>query len=144
MPANQSPIYSRLADVQWSSAALINGSTETNITNSSTTYIVFTSDATNGGYIQKLRFKPVPTVSTLVTVGRVWINNGLTSTNAVNSVLYDDISLPVATGSSIASTPSYEMPLNFALPAGYRLIVTLGATMGTSTGWNVTAVAGKY
>ena len=48
MAANTAPIYSRLADFQFVVAALAANTTK-DLT-SGTIYLVFTADATNGGY----------------------------------------------------------------------------------------------
>jgi hypothetical protein len=56
--------------------------------------------------------------------------------------LYDEVSLQVSTVSQTSALSVYELPLNFALPLGYTIYVTLGTTV--VAGFDVTAIAGKY
>jgi len=140
--ANNSPIYSKIGDVQWTtSMTAVN--TTTDLT-SGTIYLAFTADTTNGGYVQRIRFKPNNASGTnnVATVARVWLNNGSTTATAENNVLIDEISLPATTGSATAALPVYELPLNFAMPPGYTIYVTLGT--GVAGGYRATVIGGKY
>ena len=139
MAANTAPIYSKVADIQWSEFAVKSANTTTTLT-SGTIYPIFTADTTNGGYVQRVRFRPLGTNA--ATVARVWINNGGDTTNEVNNSLWDEIAIALTTVSQTAAQATYELPLNFPLPAGYRLYVTLGTLV--NTGFNVTVIGGKY
>ena len=141
MPANVQPIYSRLGDVQWTISAMTVANTTTDLT-SGTIYLAFTADTSNGGYVQRVRFRTLGTNSN-ATVARVWINNGSTTATAANNSLFDEISLPTTTAIQTSAQSNYELPLNFALPVGYRLYITLG-TAPTSAGWAATVIGGKY
>lgn len=138
MPANTTPIYSKIGDIQWVNT-IITANTTTDLT-TGTSYLVFTADATNGGYVQKLRIRPLGT--NIATVMRIWLNNGSTTATAANNTLYDEISLAASTVSQTSALALYELPLNFALPNGYKIYVTLGTTV--AAGFDVSAVAGKY
>ncbi len=142
MPANTAPIYTRLGDIQWISG-ITTANTTTDLT-SGTSYLVFTADSTNGGYAQKIRFRAVTGTgnNNIATVARIWINNGATTGTASNNILYDEISLAATTGSATSALAVYELPLNIALPPGYRLYLTLGTTV--SAGYYSTVIAGKY
>lgn len=139
MPANINPIFTRLGDIQWNTSPILALNATTDLT-SGTNYLVFTADTTNGGYVQKLRFRPLGT--NVATVARVWINNGLTNATAANNVLFDEISLAISTASSTSATPIYELPINTALPPGYRIYITLGTAV--AAGYTCTTIAGKY
>ena len=80
MPANTSPIFTKIGDVQWISG-IATANTTTDLT-SGTSYLAFTADATNGGYVQKMRFRAVTGTgnNNIATVARVWINNGSATT----------------------------------------------------------------
>lgn len=138
MPANTTPIFSRLGDTQWVTGVLAQNTT-TDLT-SGTIYLVFTADATNGGYIQRIRFRPLGT--NIATVARVWINNGSATGTAANNILWDEISIAASTASNTAALANYELPLNFAIPAGYKIYVTLGTAV--AAGFAVTVIGGKY
>ena len=104
--------------------------------------LAFTADTTNGGYVQRVRFRTLGTNAN-ATAARIWVNNGATTATAANNTLIDEITLPTTTVSQVAAQSNYELPLNFALPAGYRVYITV-ATAPTSAGWNATVIGGKY
>jgi hypothetical protein len=139
MPSNTTPIFSKVGDIQWNSTPIVTANTTTDLT-TGTSYLIFTADATNGGYVQKLRIRSLGT--NVTTVMRVWLNNGSTTATASNNTLYDEISLASSTVSQTTALSVYELPLNFALPLGYKIYVTLGTTV--VAGYDVTCIAGKY
>jgi hypothetical protein len=87
-----------------------------------------------------MRFRPLGT--NVATVARIFINNGSSTTVATNNALWDEISLAATTLSETSALSTYEIPLNFALPAGYRLYTTLGTAV--AAGYTVTCIGGKY
>jgi hypothetical protein len=137
MPANTQPIFSIAGDAQWS-GLVVSANTTTDLT-AGTIYPVFTGN-TNGSYVQKIRFRHLTT--NVATVARVWINNGSTTGNAVNNTLWDEITIAANTVSQTAASINYELPLGFALPAGYIIYVTLGT--GIAGGLKVTVIGGDY
>jgi hypothetical protein len=142
MPANIQPIYTRVPDIQWSTSALTVANTSVDLTGG-TSYLVFTSDATNGGFVQRIRFRALGTNS--ATVARIFINNGATTGTAANNILWDEITLNSTTLTQTSSLAVQELPLNFGLPAGYRIYVTLGAGAGVGNpGWSASIIGGKY
>jgi hypothetical protein len=138
MAANTQPIFSRLGSVQWATAALLTANTAKDGTGTVTT--VFTADATNGSFVQKLLARSIGT--NVATVLRVFINNGSTNATALNNVLYAETTLPATTLSEVAAQPDYVVPLNIALPAGYKLNCTVGTTV--AAGYMLSAVGGVY
>lgn len=138
MAASTSPIFSRTADIQWGAAAITAANTAKDGTGTVTT--VFTADATEGGFVQRIRFRPAGT--NIATVARVFINNGSTNATAGNNILWDEITLSATTLSETSALSTYELPLNFALPAGYKLNVVLGTAV--SAGYYVSVIGGKY
>jgi len=138
MAANTLPIFSIAGDVQWGTTAI----TTANVAKDGTGTVlsVFTADATNGGFVQRIRFRPAGT--NIATVARVFINNGSTNATAANNVLFDEITLAATTLSETSAQAVYELPLNFALPPGYKLNITLGTTV--AAGFYVSTIAGKY
>lgn len=152
MAINNKPIFTGTPVINWCINA-VTGSTTTDLTaahnlsgsNGSTAgligFLAFTSDSTNGGYVQKIRFRALGTNAS-ATVARVWINNGGPLNTATNNSLFDEISLPSTTVSQTSAQANYELPLNFALPAGYKIFVTFGTTQGS--GYDITVVGGSY
>lgn len=142
MAVNNLPIYTRRGDVQWTSnMTAVNATTDLT---SGTIYLAFSADTTEGGYVQRIRFKPNNNtgVNNVATVARVWLNNGSTTATAANNTFIDEISLPATTGSANAALPVYELPLNFAMPPAYSIYVTLGT--GVAGGYRATVIGGKY
>jgi len=143
MAANNDPIYSRSPNVDWP-AVMTAANTTVDLT-AGTIYLVWTADATNGGFIQTIRIRAIPTIAaTAATVARIWLNNGATTGTAANNILYNEISLPATTASATAATANYEVPMNIALDAGFRVYITLHTAPGGSTGWMATGVGGNY
>ena len=138
MAANNDPIYSRTGAI----------GLNTGITSAQNTYdgagandtLVFSADATNGSYVQRLRFKAKGT--NVASVARIYINNGSTNGTAANNTFYGEISLPATTAAAAAATVDIDYPMNLPLPAGYKIYVGLGTAV--AAGWVVTTVAGHY
>ena len=144
MPANTSPIFSLNGDVSSDSATAMAPTFTTaaaDYTGATATHnkLVFTA-GTNGGFIQRLRFKAIGTNT--ASVARVFINNGSANTTAANNSFYGEIALPATTAIATTSTSDLDYPLNFALPAGFRIYVGLGTTV--AAGWVCTPIAGEY
>jgi hypothetical protein len=151
---NNDPIYSKVGDIQNSSlaaATLLGPTANTAQDGTGTIYPIFAADATNGGFIQKLVFQPI--VSPALTACRIFISDtvptvtsgALVSNTSLNTHLYIEVQLPAVTVSQTVAAPHIEVPLNLALPPGYRVSVAFGTSTGTSTnGWAVQGVGGKY
>lgn len=138
MPANTAPIYTRTPQINWASSVLATANTAKDGTG--TVLTVFTADATEGGFVQKIRFRSAGT--NVATVARIFINNGSANTTAANNILYDEITLAATTLSETSALSLYEIPLMIPLPPGYRINVTIGTTV--SAGYYVSAIGGKY
>ena len=138
MAANNNPIFTRTADMQWASAALSAANTAKDGTGTVAT--VFTGDATEGGFVTKLTARAAGT--NVATVLRVFINNGSTNATAANNILFTEMTLPATTLSEVAAQPAYELPLNLALPAGYKINCTLGTAV--AAGYYLSVAGGKY
>lgn len=140
MAAGTSPIYTRTPDVQW-----ISGITAANTTadlTSGTSYLAFTADATEGGFVRSIRFKATPAGNTTATVARIWINNGSSTGTAANNALFGELTLPAVTASATAATVELEYPVNAPLPAGYKIYITIHTA--SANGWTATTFGGKY
>lgn len=143
MSANTAPIFSRVADIQWNTTPITAANNTADIT-TGTSYLVFTSDPTNGGYVKELRCKANPANNTAASVLRVWINNGLTTATAANSALVAESAIVATTASAAAANPDTVVPLDMAIPPGYKLYITIGTAPGGSGEFTVTAIGGKY
>lgn len=138
MAANTSPIFTLLPSIQWGATAIATANTAKDGTG--TVLTVFTADATNGGYVTKVRFRAAGT--NIATVARVFINNGSSSATPANNILFDEITLSATTLSETSATAMYEIPMSLGLPPGYVINVTIGTTV--AAGYYVSVVGGKY
>jgi hypothetical protein len=137
MAGNAAPIFSRVGDIQWSGAVL---TANTAMDGTGTVVTIFTSDATNGGRVEKIRAIHLGTnVAGLI---RVFINNGSTNTVAANNALYAELAMPANTLSQTAASIAQEFALPLVLPPGYKLNATVGTTV--AAGYQITAPGGKF
>ena len=147
--ANTDPIFSRQADVQL--AGQIIGSTANTATDGTgaAMYLIFTADATDGGYVNKVILKPVSTIA--ATVVRLWycsatsaFSAGTTNT-ATNTAMVAEVTVAAWTASNTLAAPTYEIPVMFGMPASTKLLMTFGTSTGAgTTGFNPLIIAGKY
>jgi len=143
MAANTSPIYSISGDVSNNNATGMNQL----VTAAANDYtgidadvsLIFTADA-DGSFVQRIRFKAGG--SNIATVARIYINNGSSPGTATNNTFYGEVSLPATTAIATAATMDIDYPMNFALPASFRLYFGLGTAV--AAGWVATVIAGKY
>jgi hypothetical protein len=139
---NNYPIYTKAADVQWVESCTAANNT-VDLT-SGTSYLAFTADATNGGFIREIRVKANPANNTAATVARFWLNNGSTTGTAANSAMIGELGLPATTASATNAMPDFIYPVNMPIPAGYKIYVTFGTAPGGSGEFTVTVFGGKY
>ena len=138
MAANTSPIYSKNGIIKWPATAITAANTAKDGTGTVDT--IMTADATNGSFVQKLKFRAAGT--NIATVCRIFINNGSTNATAANNILYDEITLPATTLSETSSLQGPELYINTVIPAGYKINVTLGTAV--AAGYYISAVGGDY
>lgn len=144
MPVGIDPIHTRQGDVSRDASTGMNQM----VTAAANDYtgidadvsLIFTADATFGGYVERIRFKAGGTNT--ASVARIYINNGSTPGTATNNQFYGECSLPGTTAIATAATVEIDYPLGFALPPGFRLYFGLGTAV--AAGWCATVVGGKY
>jgi hypothetical protein len=145
MPANFNPIFTLTPDIQWGTADGNGGTAgplktqNTAMDGTGTVLTVFTAGA-NGSYVQRLVARAAGT--NIASVMRVFINNGSTNATIANNTLIGESTLPATTASAVGALQPIEIQLNFALPAGYKINVTLGTTV--VAGYIPTCIGGDY
>lgn len=132
------PIFAALGAMTWNAANITAANTTRDGTGTVDT--IATGKVTVGTFIRRIVIRPRGT--NVVTVMRVFINNGSTNATAANNSLFAEITLPATTATEVASIPGYEIQVNEALPPGYKINVTLGTAV--AAGFSVTAVGGDY
>ena len=139
---NSEPIYSKAGDVQIITD-MVTAHNTIDLT-AGTSYLCFTADATNGGYVREARVKVGPANNSAATVVRFWLNNGATTGTATNSAIYGELGMPATTTSAVNAQPDFVYPFNIALPAGWKIYATMGTAPGGSCEFSITTIAGKY
>lgn len=149
MAANQNPIYARTADVQVAGAVTGTSANTATDGTGANTYEIFDADPTEGSFVQRVIFKPISTIA--ATVIRLWFCSATgtftagTTNTAANTTMIAEITVAAWTASNTLAAPAYEIPLNFPMPAGTKLLVTYGTSTGAATtGFNPLTIAGKY
>ena len=141
MALNTAPIYSGVGDIQWGTTALVAANTTYEAAGANVLTVF--SASVSGSFVQRVRFKA--SGSTTATVARLFIGNtaAISILSGSNVALFDEITLPATTSGSTAATAVYELPMNIALPAAYRILATT-ATAQANGGWYVSAIGGSY
>lgn len=108
----------------------------------------FTADATNGSFVEYVRFSATATTptTTTATVARVFVSSVTSgATTSANTFLVAEMALP-ATAADNASTAinPFDIALNIRLPAGYTILVTNHAAPAANTAWRLLVVGGDY
>jgi hypothetical protein len=144
MSGNISPIFSRAGDIQGGAVltAAANDYNGQNINNA----VVFSADPTNGGYIQRLRFKALGT--NVATVCRIFVNNGqgrlAAAISAVSSAPTGSASTSGGTlqsGSYYAKIIAVDQYGAMTAPSSESSAVSVTGPTG-SISWSWTAVTG--
>lgn len=151
MAANTNPIFGRTPDVQVGGSVL--GPTAVTLQDGTGAMpIVFMADATEGGFVDEIRLKPVGSpVATVCriayctsTVAAGSFTAGTTNT-AANTSMIAEISLAAVTTSNLVAQNDIAIPIRKALPPGTKLLIGFGTSTGSAgTGYAVTAFGTKY
>lgn len=141
MAANTNPISPIAPATAWPSAPLLTGNTALDGTGTlgSTVAAVFTA-GTNGAKVNRIRVVHLGT--NVATVLRVFLNNGSVNTVAANNILVSEITVASNSLSQVAASTFYDIPMNFVMMPGHRILYTIGTTV--AAGHAVTADVGNY
>jgi hypothetical protein len=155
MAASTAPIYTRTSDVQngglYNSTTIIGPSANTATDGTGANmFAVFRADATEGGFVQKVIFKAV--ASPAATCIRVWYCSDTSSpfvantdNTAATTSMVAELTTAAWTASNTLASPQYEVPINFAMPAGTYLLASFGTSTGAAgNGFTTLTIAGKY
>ena len=137
MAANTTPIFSRVAKIGFAHNIT---AANTNKDGTGTVDEVFAADAAEGSYLRYLAVRPKG--ANVASVLRVFLNNGGSNTTASNNTLINEISLPATSLTEVAALSGLVVPMELALPAGWRVLVTIGTAV--AGGYAVTGVGGDY
>ena len=146
--ANSDPIFTRNGRPASVLVTAANTSSQGGGTIATDIFKAFTADATNGSYVQRVRWLPTATAptTTTATVGRVFISSVTSgTTTSANTWLWDEVVLPAtAADNASAAVTEFDIILGFALNPGYTILVTNHAAPAANTAWRAIVVAGDY
>lgn len=103
MPLNTDAIYSSVGVINWS--GVITAAANDYTCFSSLNQEVFGANATNGGYIQRLRFKALGTNT--ASVARIFINNGLSNQTVIGAAAQTTGVAGTAAGGTVGTVTLY-------------------------------------
>jgi hypothetical protein len=137
MVQNVEPIFPHIPNIGFTDA-MTTANTTKDLT-SGTIALTFTA-GNDGAFLEKITGQPLGT--NVASLARVFLNNGAVTTTASNNTYIGQIGLPAITNSETAEVPSVALPLNIAIPAGWRVYVTLATAV--AAGWEFTCFGGDY
>ncbi len=148
MAANTLPAFTRSGNYGGVLVTAANTSSAGGGTIATDIFKAFTCDATNGSFIQMVRWMPVATTptTTTATVGRVYASSVTSgATTSANTILLAEVALPaIAADNSAAAVYAIDIALGLWLPASTTILVTNHAAPAANSNWRATAFAGDY
>ena len=144
-------------DAIWSKVGVINGAeiggaanvrTDGNGTIGTDIFKVFTADATNGSWVSRIRLSALnTTISTVTTatVHRIFISNKTSgATTQADTWLFQEVAAPAVTPTATTCPNFIEVPLNFALPPSYTILVSSHHVNAANTDWTAIVFGGNF
>jgi hypothetical protein len=104
------------------------------------TVVTVLTAGSNGTWVRSISVAALGT--NVATLLRIFANNGSTNATPANNILLREFQLPASTLSETTQQVPWEIPINKALPNGYKLNVTLGTAV--AAGYAVSANGGDY
>ena len=148
MAVNTAPIYTLTGDVQGGDILTTQSADYTGqgILN----VAVFAADATNGGYVQRVRFKALGT--NIATVARMYVNNGSGRLASIASAAATPAGTPSNSGGTLLAGPYYAKIVavdqygakTIAGTESALVTVAAGATGSISWTWTASTGAASY
>lgn len=151
MAANTAPIFT---DVPVIGRGLWNASSTANTDSDGsgtigTDMILLITGATDGTFINKVRFSPAATAAataTTASVHRLFLSTQASgATTSANTSLIAEISAPNQTAAqTTAAIMALDIPLGFYIPSGVTLLWSMHHAAAANTLWHAVAFAGAY
>lgn len=152
MAANTQPIYSRVADWLgsiWTSSLTGNTRNDGVGTIGTDMLVAFAADATEGGFIDRIRFTPSASAAgtaTTATVIRVYISTVTSgATLRTDTFQFAEVACPSLTADQATAAANFiEVPLGVGLPPGATVLWSMHHSAAANTSWQANAFGGKY
>lgn len=149
MASNTTPNFTKNGTVGFKPITAANTKSDGAGTIATDIFLVFTADATNGSFVEYVRFMPTATAAgtaTTVTVGRVFLSTQASgATTSANTIMIAEVALPSVTADSTsAANNPIDVPINLRLPASMTILATNHAAPAANTAWTAAAFGGDY
>lgn len=150
MAANSDPIVTRVGEqsgalVVTAAAALYDPSG----TFGTDLYVIWTSDATNGGWLEDviMAYGGSATTASNAAVMRLWLSTvGATTAPTIGTQawLIGQQVLPAVTPSTTVPNPVFTFPVRRVFKPGLFLLAKISVTQPANMGWMTSGHGGKY
>lgn len=111
-------------------------------------FVAFTADATNGSWVESIRFMPTGTapVTTTGTIGRIYVSSATSGavTAATTTLIAEVLLTSIAADNASLPVNTIDMALGFRLPAGWTILVSTHAAPAATSGWKALVFGGDY
>jgi hypothetical protein len=148
MAANNNPIYTATPRISSVQIGAVNTKSDGQGTLGTDSWIAFTAGS-NGSYVSRVRLTPTATVaatSTAATVIRVFVSSAISGavTNATMWLIAEQACAAQTADQTTTGVFSFDIPLNFALPPSYTLVLTTHVANAANTAWMGVVFGGDY
>jgi hypothetical protein len=148
---NTAPIYTGTPKVSGTRITTAVNNSQGSGTIGTEHYLAFSAGA-NGSYLQKVRFTlggATANTASTAAVLRVYLSTQSSGAiTSANTWLVQEVTAASQTPNVITTltgaTYPIDIPLNFAIPTGYHLLVASSAVTSANTVWTVTTYGGDY
>ena len=148
---NTAPIFTGTPKVSGTRITTAQNNSQGSGTIGTDIYLAF-SAGTNGSYLQKVRFTlggATANTASTAAVLRVYLSTQASgAVTSSNTWLVQEVTAASQTPNVVTTltgaTYPIDVPLNFAIPTGYYLLVGASAVTSANTVWTVTAYGGDY
>jgi len=148
---NTAPIFTGTPDVSGTRITTAQNNSQGNGTIGTDIFLAFSAGA-SGSYLQKVRFTlggATANTASTAAVLRIYLSTQSTgSTTSSNTWLIQEVTAASQTPNVVTTltgaTYPIDVPLNFAIPTGYNLLVGASAVTSANTVWTVTTYGGDY
>ncbi|MDI1345261.1 MAG: hypothetical protein PSV22_14335 [Pseudolabrys sp.] len=152
MPQNTLPIFTKVPEVVgsiWTSSLTANTKSDGTGTIATDMVKAFTGDATNGSFVNKLRFTPsasFASTATTASVIRVYASTIASgATTRADTFLIGEFAVAAQTADVPTSAVNFfEFPINAAIPANATILWSMHHAAAANTSWQCVAFAGDY
>jgi len=111
-------------------------------------FLMFTANATNGSFVNKIRISAAATTPTTMTASviRIYISSATSgSTTAATAVLYTEVAVAALAAANTSNASNYyEVSFGIALSPGYTILASIDDNLAANTRWQFITFAGDY